>query len=241
MAPSRIRATVALVVFVSPFAVLAAACSRPAEQQFLTQFFRAARARDNNTLALMSAVSFEPRDVGTVDSFAIKKVSDERRTPVDFKGLYQAQQQAIDAEAEFKKRKIEYQNANLPALETIVKLERDPKAKMSADQLKMKAEWDKWRADTTMHTKAIATTRQAFNRAIGPADASLSQPGQPPFDPQQFQGELVAKDVTIDAQVKAPDGRTSQKTLVLTLQRAIGTLNGQRRDGRWIITRIQGT
>jgi hypothetical protein len=240
MAPSRISATVALVVFVAPFAFLAAACSRPAEQQFLTQFFRAARARDNNTLSLMSAVSFEPRDVGTVDSFEIKQVSEERRTPVDFKGLYQAQQQAIDAEAEFKKRKIEYQDANLPALQTIVKLERDPNAKMSADQLKMKAEWDKWRADTTMHTKAIASAKQAFNNAIGPAEASLSQPGQPPFNPEQFQGELVAKDVTIDAQVNSPKGQTSQKTLVLTLQRAVGTLNGQRREGRWIITRIQG-
>jgi hypothetical protein len=240
MTPARVRAIVALVVVVAPFAFLAAACSRAAEQQFLTQFFRAARARDNNTLALMSAVSFEPRDVGTVDNFAIKQVSEERRTPVDFKGLYQAQQKAVDADAEFKKRKIEYQNANLPALETIVKLERDPNAKMSAEQLKMKAEWDKWRADTTMHTKAIASARQAFNNATGPAEASLSQPGQPPFNPEEFQGDLVAKDVTIDAQIRSPEGQTSQKTLVLTLQRAVGTLKGQRREGRWIITRIQG-
>jgi hypothetical protein len=51
---------------------------------------------------------------------------------------------------------------------------------------------------------------------------------------------LISKDVTIDAQVKSPEGQTSQKTLVITMQRVVGTLNGQQRDGRWIITRISG-
>lgn len=239
MAASKLRATLGVALLLAPLTFLAAACSRTAENQFLTQFFRASRARDNNTLALMSAVAFDPRDKGTVESFQIKQVSHERRTPVDFKGLYQAQRKAVEAEADFKKRKIEYQNANLPQLETIVKLERDPKAKMTQAQLKMKAEWDKWREETTMHTKAIATAKTAFANATGPAEASLSQPGQPPFNPEQFQGELVAKDVTIDAQVREPNGQTAKKTLVITMQRVVGKLNGQSREGRWIISRIQ--
>ena len=44
--------------------VCAGRCSRPPEQQMLTQFFRAARARDNTTLGMMSAVTFDPRDAG---------------------------------------------------------------------------------------------------------------------------------------------------------------------------------
>src|SRR5918998_112818 len=110
------RVTLAITLVIAPIALLAVACSRPAEQQFLTQFFRAARARDNNTLAMMSAVAFDPRNHGTVDSFEIKQVSDERRTPLDFNALLTAQRRAIEADEEFKKRKIEYQNANLPAL-----------------------------------------------------------------------------------------------------------------------------
>jgi hypothetical protein len=234
------RATLAITLLIAPLALLAVACSRPAEQQFLTQFFRAARARDNNTLAMMSAVAFDPRNQGTVDSFEIKQVSDERRTPLDFNALLTAQRNAVEADEEFKKRKIEYQNANLPALETIVKLEQDPKAKMTPAQLKMKAEWDKWRQDTAMHQKAITASRTAFSNATGPAEASLTQPGQPPFDPAAFQGDLISKDVTVDAQVKAPDGTVAPKTLVVTMQRVVGSMKGQQREGRWIITRIQG-
>lgn len=240
MAHRRVRGAVAIAFLISPIVFLAAACSRPEEQQFITQFFRASRARDNTTLALMSAVTFSPREQGTVESFDITHVSEESRKPLDFRTLIEAERKATQDRQEFGKKKLEYQNANLPAIETIVKMERDPNAKMTPAQLKMKAEWDKWRADTTSYEKAYTAARSAYSSAIGPAEASLTQPGQPPFDAAQFQGELVSKDVTVDAQVRSPDGQTSQKTLVLTMQRVTGTLNGQQRDGRWIITRIQG-
>jgi hypothetical protein len=42
MSMPRIRAAVAVVVTLVPLALLAAACSRPPEAQFLNQFFRAA-------------------------------------------------------------------------------------------------------------------------------------------------------------------------------------------------------
>jgi hypothetical protein len=241
MATRRLRAVLMIALLLAPLAILAAACSRPDEQQFLTQFFRAARGRDNTTLAMMSAVAFSPREQGSVDDFEITQISEERRTPLDFKSLVEAERKATQDDEEFRKRKIEYQNANLPALETIVKLERDPTAKMTPAQLKMKAEWDKWRADTTMHQRAIAAAKTAFSNATGPAEASLTQPGQPPFDAEQFQGDLISKDVTVNAQVEAPGGGAmTEKTLVITLQRVSGTMAGQPREGRWIITRIQG-
>ena len=43
--------------------VMVAGCSRPPEQQLLTQFFRAAKARDNATTSMMSAVTIDPREV----------------------------------------------------------------------------------------------------------------------------------------------------------------------------------
>lgn len=238
MAPSTFRASVAISLVVAPLALLGIACSRPPEQQFLTQFFRAARARDNNTTSMMSAVEFNPRDRGEVSSFEITNVSEERRTPLDLKPLMDAAMKAEADQKDFLRQKIEYQNANMAALQNIVKMEKDPKAKFTPEQAKMKAEWDKWREDTAVHQKAITAAKNAVMSATGPAEASLTIPGQPAFAADKFKGELVSKDVTLDAQVKAPDGQTSQKKLVVTIQRVVGTQDSNKREGRPIIVKI---
>jgi len=51
--------------------------------------------------------------------------------------------------------------------------------------------------------------------------------------------EIISEPVTVTAQVQTPDGKTTPKTLVVTLQRASGTKDGQTVDGRWIIMSIQ--
>lgn len=238
MAPSTLRASVAIGLVVAPLALLGIACSRPPEQQFLTQFFRASRARDNNSVAMMSAVEFDPREHGEVSSFEITNVSEERRTPLDLKPLMDAAMKAEADQKEFLREKIEYQNANMAGLQNIVKMERDPKAKFTPDQSKMKAEWDKWREDTSVHQKAVTAAKNAVTAATGPAEASLSVPGQAPFAADKFKGEMISKDVTLNAQIKAPDGQTSQKKLVVTIQRVVGTQDNAKREGKPIIVKI---
>ena len=103
---------------------------------------------------------------------------------------------------------MEYQTANLPMIEQVVKLERDPKAKMSPAQQAVKTAWDKWREESTTFTRAVSAARIAVVAATGPAAASLTQPGQPAFDPSAFQGEMVTKDVVArrpGAQSAGPD------------------------------------
>ena len=239
MARNR-RSGLVFVAAVLPLVMTAVACSRPPEQQFLTQFFRAAKARDNATLAMMSAVTLDPREKGSVEDFSITNVSPEARTTLDLKTLLQAERQARDAEAEFAKRKMEFQTANLPMIEQVVKLERDSKATMNTAQQVMKTAWDKWRADSTTFTRAVSTARTAVVTATGPAEASLTQPGQPEFEAAAFQGEMVTKDVVLDAQIRNPQGQTAPATLTVTMTRAVGTLGGQAREGRWIITKIAG-
>jgi hypothetical protein len=235
---SRLRAGACLALVLAPV-VLLAACSSPAEQQFLTQFFRAARTRDNETLARMSAVEFRPAEQGEVSSFDITNVSEERRTPLDYKSLIDAQRKA-DADLEdFRNRRREFESANRPALEAIAKMEKEPAPKFNPTQQKLKEEWDKWRQDALAMQKAAATARSTFANAVGPAEASLSQPGQPAFSAEKFKGELVSKDVTLNAQVRK-GSETTQKTLIVTIQRVEGTLDGAQRTGRPIITRIQG-
>jgi hypothetical protein len=239
MAPTRVRASVAAALALAPLALLLVACSRPPEQQFLTQFFRAARVRDNNTLAMMSAVEFDPREQGEVTSFEITNVSEERRTPLDFKSLIDAERQAQVALDEFRKKRIEYESANRAALEAIAKLERD-KGKLTPQQQAMKEVWDKWRNEAAGMQKAAASAKATLSAQAGPAEASLSQPGQPAFAADKFSGNLVTKDVTVNADVRTPDGQTTQKQLVVTILRVEGTLDGAQRTGRPIISSIKG-
>ena len=237
---TRLRAGVALALTIAPVVLLVACSSAPPEQQLLTQFFRAARTRDNETLARMSAVEFRPSEQGEVTSFEITNVGEERRTPLDYKALIGAQQKATAELEEFRTRRREFEAANRPALEAIAKLERDPAAKYNPTQQKLKAEWDKWRADARSMEKSLASAKAAFANAVGPAEASLAQPGQPPFSAEKFEGgQLVSKDVTLNAQVRK-GSETAPKTLIVTIQRVEGTLNGTQRTGRPIITRIQG-
>jgi hypothetical protein len=237
---SRVRATLAMALVLAPLSILAAACSSaPPEQQLLNQFFRAARTRDNETLARMSAVEFSPREQGEVTNFEITNISEERRTPLTYKQLIEAQNRAAAEETEFRQRRVDFESTNRPALEVIAKMERDPTAKFNPTQQKLKAEWDQWRQDAQAMQKASSSARAALTDAIGPAEASLSQPGQPEFAVDKFEGELVSKDVTVQAEVRQGEV-TSTKTLVITLQRVEGTQDGTQRNGRTIIARIQG-
>src|SRR5262245_9556849 len=103
MLGAKVRATCAIALAIAPLALLTAACSTPPEQQMLTQFFRAARTRDNETVARMSAVNFDPRTQGEVVDFEITNVSEERRTPLEFKTLIDAERNASNAELEYRK------------------------------------------------------------------------------------------------------------------------------------------
>ena len=227
---------IAAALLLVPSTLLVIGCSRPPEQQFLTQFFRAAKARDNTTVGRMSAVTIDPRDQGSVEDFSIENISEETRTPLSFKPLFEAEQKAKDEENAFLKTKIEYQTANIKAIEEVLKIEAMPEPKFNPAQQKTKAEWDKWREGIAAHARTTAAATAAIKRATGVAEASLTQPGQPALDPKTFEGETIKKDVTVKASVRTPDGQTSEKTLVVSIERVAG--GG--REGRPLITRITG-
>ena len=219
-----------------PEILFVVSCSRPPEQQFLTQFFRAARGRDNTTVGRMSAVEIDPRTQGSVDDFEIVSISPERREPLTFKPLFDAHAKAAQTEKEFLKTKIEYQAANIKQIEEVLKLEQQPDAKFSPALQKVKGEWDTWRAGIASHAKATNSAALAIKQATGLAEASLTQPGQPGLDPKAFEGETITKDVVVDAEVRSPNGQTTNKQLTITIARVAG--GG--REGRPIITRISG-
>lgn len=228
---------IAAAVLLVPSMLMVVSCSRPPEQQFLTQFFRAARNRDNTTVGRMSAVELDPRSQGAVDDFEIVSISDERREPLTFKPLFEAEAQAREKEKEFLKTKIEYQNANIKQIEEVLKIEaQGAAAKFPPALQKVKAEWDKWRAEIAAHAKATNSAALAIKQATGLAEASLTIPGQPALDPKTFEGETISKEVVVNAEFRSPEGQTSNKQLTITIARVAG--GG--REGRPIITKIVG-
>src|SRR5689334_12403614 len=97
------KKVVATALLSLPSALFVIGCSKPPEQQFLQQFFRAARGRDNTTVGRMSAVELDPRTQGSVESFSIESVSPETRTPLSFQQYFDAEAKAKDEEKAFLK------------------------------------------------------------------------------------------------------------------------------------------
>ena len=120
----------------------------------------------------------DPRTQGAVEDFSIESVSPETRTPLTFKPLFEAETKAAEEEKAFLRTKIEYQNANIKAIEEILKLEAAADAKLNAAQQKTKEEWDKWREGIAAHARTTSAATAAIKRSTGVAEASLTQPGQ---------------------------------------------------------------
>src|SRR5688500_15292537 len=195
------RKVVAAALLVIPSALFVIGCSRPPEQQFLTQFFRAARGRDNTTAGRMSAVMIDPRTQGSVEDFSIENISEETRTPLTFKPLFEAEAKAIEEEKAFLKTKIEYQTANIKQIEEVLKLEAQPDAKVTPAQQKVKAEGDKWREGIASYARGTSAATAAVRRWRAVAQGSPTHPGQPALGPRPCEGETVTKDVTLTAEV----------------------------------------
>jgi len=221
------------------FALLAAACgSTSAEQQVISNFFRASRVRDNQTLANLAAVSFDPRTEGTVQEFEVVSAGDEQRRTLQIKQLMQDEEKAKQDDVDLAKRKKQYQDANLEAIERVVKAERS-KAPIAKKDAEVQATWSKWREEQAQSSKRLSEARAKHANEKALAVNSLTAPGRDDVDVSNMDVDLVTKQVTVNAQVREPSGTTTPKTLVFTLQKAIGKSGDAEQDGRWIITSIR--
>src|SRR6185369_16118350 len=112
-----------LVVAVALLVVSCSGSTGP-EQQVLSNFFRAARTRDNVTLGNLSAVSFDTRTDGAVQDFTITTIGEEQRRTLPIHELTEAINKAKADDEELAQRKKVYQDANMPALQRVVKAEQ---------------------------------------------------------------------------------------------------------------------
>jgi hypothetical protein len=226
-----------LAIMLVTTAVLAGACgaSHP-EQQQLQQFFRASGMRDEQTLANFAAVSFDPKTDGQVTGFTIESVSEPRIEPMKFSDLSKAYEESQAADKEFSDRKKAYQDSHGDALKRVLAAEAGGKKLTGADAT-VQTEWTKWRDDSNASVKKVSDARSALQNATPIAEMSLGTPNGPTPDLAKATGQMESKDVVINATLKAPDGSTAQKKLIVTMQRAVTT--NPDKTGKWIFTAIK--
>jgi hypothetical protein len=213
-----------------------AACSSPPEEPILQQFFRASRINDNTSLAGFATTSFQPQTQGTITSFDIVSVSPERREPLQLAALAEELDAVRADEVEFTKRKDTYFLANQEAITRVLKAE-SLKASVGGKDAEVQSEWSKLREENTQHAKKVSEAQRKLKGASAMIRLSLDNTANP-VDPTKRAGELVTKDVTIDAPVRMADGNSVDRMLVVTMQRAV--LQGEPAvEGKWIITGVR--
>jgi len=219
-------------------AILASGCSGTSdEQQVLKKYFDASRMRDNVTLANIAAVSFRPQEEGSVQSFSIRNVTADPPRQLRIQELNKAFEDARRADEEFTKSKKEYQDKNIEAIDRVLKAERENKP--AGRDAAVQKDWTKWREETAANAKKVSDARQALNAERSIAELSVYD-ARDPVNILDYEGTLQTKQVAISARVRTPDNQTSDKELVITLQRAELTGKaGEARTGRWIISGIK--
>jgi hypothetical protein len=227
------RSRVPALGLVSVVFTLTWACSG-SEQSIVSQFFSASRLRDNTSLDNIATVIFDPRTQGSVTTFSIQSVSPEQQKPLALKSLAKAQDAARAEEAAFTSRKEEYQNANLEAIQRVLKAERE-NGKVAGKDVEVQTTWTKFREESAAMSKKVADARRSLKTETQFVGQSVNAGGRSAIDVTKYDGEVGWKDVTVSAPVRVPSGETVQKTLVLTLQRVVLKADKEI-AGRWIIT-----
>ena len=218
--------------------LLAACGSTPIEQQLLTQFFRAARVRDNTTLASMAAVTFDPRTDGAVTDFKIDSIGAQEHRKLQIQEFTAEQEKTRADQVEFTKKMRDFYQSNSIAIERAMKADQ-AKQPVRGKDAELLAEWKKWDADSRDLERKLSQARQKVAKERSTAVGSLTAPGRDDVDVSGMDVDIITEPVTVTAQVQSPDGKTTPKTMVVTLQRASGKKDGQTIEGRWVIISIQ--
>ncbi|MFN8059476.1 MAG: hypothetical protein U0Q12_09935 [Vicinamibacterales bacterium] len=212
----------------------AAACSTPPEQQLLKNYFLASRVRDNVTLGNIATVGFNPTEQGTVENFTITNATADQVVALKVKELSQAVAEAQKAQEAFSAKKREFQDANIEAIGKVIKAEA-ASAQLKGKDLEVQQAWTKWRQEEGDYAKKLNEARSALTAERSTADVSLQGKN---VDLTQVDADITTREVSLDANVKTPQGATEKKSMVIRLQKA-SAKGAQPIEGKWLITGIK--
>ena len=213
-----------------------AACGGGGEEQALiNSFFRASRFNDRATLGGISMVAFNPDTDGTVSSFDVESITEEQRRPLRMREMVAAVAQAQQDQRAFAAEMKAYQDENLDAIARVIEAERADENVRSRDRDVQEA-WTRWREDSQGHSRAVSAAENDLAAESAVASVSAYDPNSL-VDVRSLEGELLTKEVTINATVEQGGGE-EDRTLVITLQCVeLDTAEGML-EGRWVITGI---
>src|SRR5262249_12441544 len=152
----------------------------------------------------IASVIFDPRTQGTVTAFTIQNVAPEQRKTLPLKALARAQDDARAEDAAFTRRKEEYQDANLEAIQRVLNAERE-NGTIAPKDAEVQAAWTKYREETAAMSKKVADRRRNLKAETRFIDQSVNA-GRTTIDVTKYDGEIVSKDVTVSAPVRTPSG-----------------------------------
>ena len=214
------------------------ACTQSGEQQLLVKYFQASRMRDNTTLTNIATVSFSPDEDGVFSGLKVVKENPEQRRTLRLKELAAEEEAARQADEEFNKKKKEYQDANIEAIDRVLRAERDG-TKLRGNDLQVQTEWTKWRDETQHVSKRLTDARKALGAERSMAEISVFD-SRNPVDVTKFDGELIEKDLIVSGKLKKGEQPAVDTELHVNVTRAElkNGPNGQAVSGRWIVTHV---
>lgn len=213
-----------------------AACSSAPEEPILQQFFRASRLNDSTSLTGFATTRFSPQTDGTIAGFDIVGVSPERREPLKLVTLAKEFDAVRAGETEFTRRKDTYYLENQEAITRVLKTE-SVKAPIGGKDAEIQAAWSKLREESSQHSRKVSEAQRKLKAESALVELSLEDPSDP-VDVSKRDGDMASQEVTITATVRKPDGTSGDRTLVVTMQRAV--LKGEPEvAGKWIITDVR--
>jgi hypothetical protein len=214
-------------------------CGGSNEEGLVRNFFTSSRARDNVTLGNIATVSFDPRTDGSVENFSFVSETQETTEPLELKAVSQAYSTVKKADDAFSAKKNEFQKANLEAIIRVEKAEQASK-KVTGKDAEVQKAWSKWREDMAASAKKVSDARQLLGSPQRKVAELSMQNAQKPVDVTEYDGVLAAKEMTVSANVRMPDGKSATKTLVLTLQQArLKGADGAETVGKWVVTKVK--
>jgi len=205
------------------------------ESSLIRNFFTASRVNDRATLGNIAMVSFDINTDGNVSGFDVENVTEEARRPLRMQELAGAVREAQQAQQEFAGEMKMYQDENLDAIARVIEAERADEDVRSRDQ-EIQDQWTTYRDESQGHSRDVSDAENALSAESAVASVSAFDPNNP-IAVQDFGGTLISKEVTINATVEL-DGASTDRTMVITLEKV--ELDGPDGpiDGRWVISNI---